>query len=60
MAEPSPEIEFEDIDRVLDRFVEVWENDGYEQGGESPVGYETWKWEALLKSSDANSFEKLC
>lgn len=31
-------IEFDGVDGLLDRFVEVWDDGGYEQGSESPVG----------------------
>ena len=45
MSESKPAVEFEDIGDLLDRFVEVWRAGGYEKGADSPVGWETWKWE---------------
>ncbi|ELY39876.1 AAA family ATPase [Natronorubrum tibetense] len=38
-------IEFGGIDALIDRFVDVWRAGGYEEDAESPVGWETWKWD---------------
>ena len=45
MSGENGAIEFEGIDTVIDRFVDVWNAGGYEKGAESPVGWETWKWD---------------
>ena len=45
MSESASEIVFDGVDNVIDRFVEVWDSDGYEEGAASPVGWETWKWD---------------
>ncbi len=38
-------IKFEEIEALIDRFVDVWQAGGYEEDTESPVGWETWKWD---------------
>lgn len=45
MSKSKPAIEFGEISDLLDRFVEIWRAGGYEKGADSPVGWETWKWE---------------
>ena len=45
MSKSSSGIEFEGIDKVVNRFVEVWDAGGYEKDATSPVGWETWKWD---------------
>ena len=45
MSESSSGIEFEGIDDVVNRFIEVWDAGGYEKDAASPVGWETWKWD---------------
>ena len=45
MSKSHAAAEFDGLDALLDRFVAVWEDGGYEAGAESPVGRELWKWE---------------
>jgi len=45
MSESSSGIEFDGIDDVINRFIEVWDAGGYEEDAASPVGWETWKWD---------------
>jgi len=45
MSDSQVKIEFDGIDDVVERFVEVWDAGGYEEGAASPVGWETWKWD---------------
>ena len=45
MSESASEIVFDGLDAVVDRFVEVWDAGGYEEGAASPAGWETWKWD---------------
>ncbi|WP_201289242.1 hypothetical protein [Halovenus carboxidivorans] len=45
MSRSVSEIEFDGIEDVVNRFVEVWDAGGYEEDATSPVGWETWKWD---------------
>lgn len=59
MSDSGLTIALENIDGLVDRFVEVWNAGGYERDAESSVGWETWKWsyrthlqEAFLRDHD--------
>ncbi len=38
-------MEFDEVSDPIARFVKMWKDGGYKQDAESPVGWETWKWE---------------
>ncbi|ELZ88495.1 hypothetical protein C453_01485 [Haloferax elongans ATCC BAA-1513] len=45
MSESAVGIEFEGLDKLLDRFVDVWNAGGFEKETDASVGWETWKWD---------------